>query len=413
MSIQTVVLLVPVFLGFAGFAVDLGRLYSARNELRTAAEAMALAAAGKLIGTDVSTDDATTTARLAINTSSGFGDKYEYGGLVIGQTNGTLNSEVPDPSYYDTAAAAIGDDASGTGTQVSGSLARHVRVTISAEAPLVFWNFLSLAQDRKTSLQTMAVAGVSAPLCTACGIESFAIAPLDATDSADFGFTQGSKYTLGFMCTGTPPPQPLPNTVARIQYLILNRLNPNATAFSADDQQLYRTGAQGLVPNSDSTLACFSVNAAEQIWASAAPLACTANQPAVAVTEYLCGLATRFDTTLVQGCGNITDIDTLSTLYQPDADQNDLDDYLAYVGNQRRLMTVPIVDQLSATSTMTVLGFRQFLLEPTPNSSNLAANDSNGRFVAMYLGTVAPVKQGRFDGSCGLTSGPGKVVLHR
>jgi len=30
----------------------------------------------------------------------------------------------------------------------------------------------------------------------------------------------------------------------------------------------------------------------------------------------------------------------------------------------------------------------------------------------MYLGSVAPVKQGRFDG-CQLTSGPGKVVLHQ
>ena len=52
------------------------------------------------------------------------------------------------------------------------------------------------------------------------------------------------------------------------------------------------------------------------------------------------------------------------------------------------------------------LGFRQFLV--------MASNptDSLGRFEAMYIGSVAPVKQGRFDG-CQLSSGPGKVVLHQ
>ena len=48
---QVLVLMVPVFLGFMGFAIDLGRLYMARNELKTAANAMALAAAQRLNGT--------------------------------------------------------------------------------------------------------------------------------------------------------------------------------------------------------------------------------------------------------------------------------------------------------------------------------------------------------------------------
>jgi len=38
--------------------------------------------------------------------------------------------------------------------------------------------------------------------------------------------------------------------------------------------------------------------------------------------------------------------------------------------------------------------------------------DPNGRFLAIYIGSVAPVKQGRFDG-CQQTAGPGKVVLHQ
>src|SRR5262245_37814917 len=74
-SVQMLVLMVPVFFGLMGFAVDLGRLYLSKHELQTAAEAMAVAAAGKLIGTDASTTDANTAARLAVENSTGFGNK--------------------------------------------------------------------------------------------------------------------------------------------------------------------------------------------------------------------------------------------------------------------------------------------------------------------------------------------------
>ena len=80
-------------------------------------------------------------------------------------------------------------------------------------------------------------------------------------------------------------------------------------------------------------------------------------------------------------------------------------------GNGRRLITISIVDTLNPTGGMTVLGFRQFLLQPSTNTTALTPPDTNGRFLAMYVGNVAPVKQGSF-GSCGITSGPGKVVLH-
>jgi Flp pilus assembly protein TadG len=408
------VLLVPVFFGLMGFAVDLGRLYLAKGELRTAAEAMALSAAGKLIGTEVSTDDGTAAARLTYETGTGFGNKYDFGGLNIGESNGTLNSTVDDPTYFDTAAAAIGESDSGGGGEASGTTARHVRASVSGEAPLVFWSFLPLGQDRKTNIQVRAVAGISAPLCTACAIEPIAIAPLDATDTTDFGFTFNTKYTLGFSCTGAPAPAPLPGTTQRIQYLLLNRMNPDASVFADDNQQLYRTGAQGLIPNTSSALACFTVNNSEQIWATATTLACNATRVQTAVTSFLCGVATRLDPTLQTGCDtNIPESDTLSSLYQADTDLNDLDDYTAYVGNQRRLITVPIVDTLNPTGTMLVMGFRQFLVEPNQGTTTLAANDSDGRFSALYIGSLAPVRQGRFDGGCGLTTGPGKVVLHR
>ncbi|MCS7026124.1 MAG: pilus assembly protein TadG-related protein [Bryobacteraceae bacterium] len=413
-SIHILALMVPVFFGLMGFAIDLGRLYLAHGELKSAAEAMALAAAARLIGTEASTSDAIEAARRQVESASGFGNRYDFGSLVIGEANGSLNSEIVDPTFYATPGEATGegDTAGGQGT-VGGTAAKHVRVELVGETPIIFWRFLSLGQEGKVPLRVRAAAGISAPLCTACGIEPLAIAPLDASDSVNFGFTFNTRYTFGYFCTGTPIPQPLPNTAGRVQYLLLNRFNDEATVFAEDSQQLFRAGAQGLPPSSNQARACFTINAEETLWASATALACNANRVQTAVNNFLCGLATRLDTSNVQGCdSSVAEYESLSALYQPDTDLNDLEDYTGYTGNTRRILTIPIVDILNPTGTMVVLGFRQFLLQPAPNSTGISPNDGNGRFIATYLGNVAPLRQGRF-GSCGVTSGPGKVVLHR
>jgi hypothetical protein len=68
---------------------------------------------------------------------------------------------------------------------------------------------------------------------------------------------------------------------------------------------------------------------------------------------------------------------------------------------------------------MTVLGFRQFLLQPAQDGTFLNPTDQDGRFNAMYIGSVKPISQGWFDDrfllACpvGGFSGPGKVVLHQ
>jgi hypothetical protein len=130
------------------------------------------------------------------------------------------------------------------------------------------------------------------------------------------------------------------------------------------------------------------------------------------ITTFLCGLAARFDnTTVPAACNAVNETDTILGAATVDTDLADVEDYTAYVGNRRRIITVPIVDTAS-TSTMIVLGFRQFLLEPAANDVTLNAADQNGRFAALYLGSVMPVRAGRFDG-CTLTAGPGKVVLHQ
>ena len=88
MSIQMLVLLVPVMFGLMGFAIDLGRLYLIRGELTQAAQSMATAAASRLIGTEQALADATTAARLTLEDSAGHGNKYNFGSLLIGGSTG-------------------------------------------------------------------------------------------------------------------------------------------------------------------------------------------------------------------------------------------------------------------------------------------------------------------------------------
>ena len=62
---------------------------------------------------------------------------------------------------------------------------------------------------------------------------------------------------------------------------------------------------------------------------------------------------------------------------------------------------------------MTVLGFRQFLVDPNQGDVNVFPADANRPLCGAVYRRSVPLKQGSIDGGCQLTSGPGKVVLHR
>jgi Flp pilus assembly protein TadG len=409
-SLVVLILLVPVILGMIGFAIDLGRLYSSRNELKTAANAMAIAAASQLIGTDASTGNATAFGNYTVD-NSGFGNKYDFGGNLIGQTNGgeSLLSTVSEPAYYQAVADAIAD-LDGSGATVAGAAAKYVRINIMGETPLVFWSFIPIAQNRRVAVQATAVAGISAPLCTACGIEPIAVAALDSTDTTNFGFIPQSLYTFNYLCTGVAPAV-LPGGGPLVSYVLLNRLSTNTQVFAAETSQLLRMGAGGLPASTVPGDACFFINTAEQIWATATPAACnvTVNSSAQA---FLCGVALRFSSSLQASCTVIPDSDTIATIYPQDPDLSTITDYTQYAGFGRRVITIPIVDSTADPNAMTVLGFRQFLVQPASNDVTIDAADVNGRFIVLYLGVVAPVKQGQIGG-CSQSAGTGKVVPHR
>jgi Flp pilus assembly protein TadG len=411
-SIQVLVILVPVFLGFIGFAVDLGRLYLIRGELKSAANAMALSAASRLIGTEAAVTEATNASRLPVENTGGYANKYDFGSVVVGQGNGRLSSALPEPTFYEDAASARGDGDGGTGSEAGASTARYVRIDLTADAPLIFWGLLPLGQDRRTPIAVRAVAGISAPLCTACGIEPIAIAPIDAEDTTNFGYVVNQRYTLGYQCTGQQPAG-IAGATQRISYLMLNRYNEAAEIYADETSQAYRIGAGGLPATTNPAMGCVRINSADEaVWASAAPRAC---QQAVTdpVRAFTCGLVTRFNTSLPEGCENIFEAGNLVTAYNADSDLTDLDDFAAYTGNTRRIITVPVVETLSAAEAMNVIAFRQFLVQPTlPEEGSISATDNNGRFVVTYLGSPVPLRSGSFSG-CSVTAGPGKVVLHR
>lgn len=409
-AIHLLVILVPALFALVGFAVDLGILYSIKGELKSGANSMALAAASQLIGTDASAGAANSAALATIETGSGFGNKYYFNGMAIGGSDGTLSSTVTGPTFYATLADALASGTTG-GAAVGGALGRHTRVTLTGQTRLLFWSFIPIVSDRTVSVLATAVAGMSPPLCLACGIEPYAVAAVSISDTTDFGFVPGTKYSFAYLCTGAPLPAILPGASQSLTYILLNRLDPNAVIFPDEASQAYRDLAGGLPGNTNSAQACFRVNNTEILWADAAPNTCTTDSVAPVVIDALCGLDTRFESTPPAVCASIPGLDVLSAIYPPDTDVNDYDTYTDYTGDGRRIITIPIVDALG-TSSMTVLGFRQFLLIPDQGASDLNPADNFGRFVAMYIGSVAPVKQGRFDG-CQQTAGPGKVVLQQ
>jgi Flp pilus assembly protein TadG len=423
--------MVPVLFGMMGFAIDLGRLYLVRGELHQAANAMALTAASRLLGTAASND-----AVLNAVPPNGPAYTYNFGSLPVGSATGNLNSTVNPPACF----ATVADATSGTGSPADCSAAQFVQVSVTADAPLLFWSLLPGGQSRKTTIAASAVAGISTPLCTACGVVPMAIAAQDSADTVNWGFIQGSLYTLYYQCTGTPTPVNFAGTTSpAVPYEILNRYDANNATLD-DLDQLYQIGSQGLVasvnptPNACTTsptpapLACINVGDCENLWVGATtsgvPAACASRvNPAALAT--LCGIRSRLsDNADAPACATgVTDFAALSTAYVPDIDTlNGLDVYTGYAGNGRRIITVAIVDTLATNSAaaMTVLGFRQFLVEPNSDGTFFEPGDPNGRFPVMYIGNPAPVQQGWFDTryapSCptgGALIGPGKVVLHQ
>jgi hypothetical protein len=436
MSLPLLVILVPVLFGMMGFALDLGRLYLVRGELNQAANAMALTAAAQLNQTAFA-----NSAIASVLPPNGPAYKYNFASLSIGQDSGNLTSTINPPACFGSVTAA--STTGGSSVDCSDPTAQFVNVTIAADAPLLFWSLLPGGSSRKTPIVAQAVAGISAPLCTACNIVPIAMAALDQTDTANFGFDASfsTLYTLSYSCTGTPVPVNLPGTSSggpagqsTVPYVLLNRFDPGNATLSESDQA-FQDGAAGIGASIDPTpnaltaspntpLSCVNINDTDQLWASGVPATCAAAANPI-VEAALCGIYTRLDDPNNQAACTtaVSDFSALSPLYRPDTNATEAmtDAYPQYAGNGRRIITVAIVDALAANTAapMTVLGFRQFLVTASQDGSFFLPSDPNGRIPVLYIGNPAPVQAGWFDtrfaNACvpGSFTGPGKVVLHQ
>ncbi len=419
-----------VALGLMVMAVDLGRFYVIQGELQTAADAAALAAATRLVGTMSSTDQAETEWHASFDDATQNDNRFN---LRLSQVLSSANLLVETAaSYFPSLADAIGNTGGGqTGGVDWGSLMypKFARVQISAQAPVLFAPFLNRSPGSLPTITVSAIAGLSAPLCAASGIDDFAIVdPSMGADADHFGLVPGDYYTLSLSSSQAA----LDSTDSTIAYAILDHFPNGVQDTSLLDDLLFELGAMsistsgGLDPTGTITIGNIEVAYGSPNNVATTVLQSTTN---TAGQDILCGLNWRFgiDPSANDACntGNSVNFSSLASSLLPAAVDTDIgavasgsgglqDFAMDYcqdgVCNFRRILTIPVVD---AADTLTVLNFRQFLLEPSSTvAQGVDPTTANGSFRVQYLGAPVPVRSGALGGSCGVSIGIGRVVLH-
>ena len=145
------------------------------------------------------------------------------------------NDEVPaglvatrETSYFaihDDAVANLNGGQAGGVDWDSGMYPKYVRVQITAQAPVIFAQLLTRISDTLPNVTASAVAGVSSPMCSVCGIEPLAIVdPSRGSSSLRFR-TRTVLYALSRHITNTECPSP-PRFAryGRLPYVVLNHL---------------------------------------------------------------------------------------------------------------------------------------------------------------------------------------------
>jgi hypothetical protein len=424
--VSTVYFLVFTFVifGLLVMATDVGRLYLIQGELQTAADAAALASATRLFGTATAPVQAADQITASLDSGTGNDNRFNLRMNPIAN-GGTDLPTTMDFDYFSTlqdAQSNANGGQSGGMDWSSGFYPKYVRVQITAQAPLVFMPLLNRAAGNRATVAVSAVAGISAPICSACGIDGLAIVDQSAgTDPLNYGFVPGAFYTL-FLTraqrTGGAVTQgPLADTIASAPYAILNHV-PSGPLDLDLDGSLFEMGAGGLSTSSALTTPGFvTIDTSETAYAIAGST--TIGQ------DILCGLNVRFGVDLSQGnCGTIDGGQFLMLSPLFGGDTNDgvgtytagvgLQDFATeYDGNLRRILTMPVVD---AADSLTVLNFRQFLIETSPVTATVSEGLNTalitGAFRAQYIGAPVPLRCGGIGGLCRVTLGAGRVVLH-
>ena len=436
-TVYFVLLAGTVIFGFMVMAIDFGRLYLVQGELQTAADAAALAAATQLVGTTNATlyagDIQTGQIGASFDNTDANDNRFNLRLNQIGAGATDLATQVL-VDFFSSRIDAIGNVNGGQ----SGPDARYARVTISAETPVLFPQFINPTFTPRPTVLAAAVAGISSPICSACNIDDLAVVALDTSDEVNWGFVQGDFYTfymtasqqtpnitgcLATTPTTTPPLAIFDNTDAGVEYVALNHV-PSGPAADTIDATLYELGVAPITQNPDPSFnlpGTVTIGTTEMPAGVQDPTTCTG--AITAGLDLLCGLDARFgevDPT-TDNCAAIPSVDVLASLFPPDTEVaagQDFEDYsTVYDGNLRRVITVPVLDSSPDDNpTPTVLGFRQFLVENTPGNPGIdtttTAVTGAGAFVAQYIGYPVPLRCGGVGGSCTVSFGVGRTVLH-
>ena len=422
-----VLLFTLLIVGFLVLATDVGRMYVIQGEIQTAADAAALAAATQLAGTTNAGIHATTQIDSLFDTATGNDNRFNFrlNQIGAGATNLATTTTVDYFAALADALANVNGGQNGSIDWTTGVYPKYVRLQITAQAPVMFVPLLNRSVNLPT-VAASAVAGVSAPVCSATGIDGLAVIdPSAGDDPLNFGLVPGGFYTLFLTPSQQTPnapvtPAPLLGTVSSVQYALLDHL-PAGPQNLDTDASLFDIGAAGLLGAPNLTPpANITIDAAETAYQN---LVGNISAGTSVGRNLLCGLNTRFGVDpAINVCGTVVNGEflTLAPLFRADADLgadtyaagDGLQDFAAeYDGNMRRVLTVPVID-----SALTVLNFRQFLLEMSPVSPTIVQGVNpalnTGAFRAQYIGAPVPLRSGSVGGTCRVTLGVGRVVLH-
>ena len=413
------VLFTIVILGFITLATDVGRMYLIQGELQNAADAAALAAALQLNGTTNALTHADDSVTASFDSTTGNDNRFNLRQNSIEVPAGLVASR--ETSYFanhDDAVANLNSGQAGGVDWDSGMYPKYVRVQITAQAPVIFAQLLTRITDTLPTVTASAVAGVSSPMCSVCGIEPLAIVdPSQGTDPVHFGFVLGQFYTFYLDTTQQTPNTPvtataLQDTLGVVPYVVLNHLPGGGTDLDIDGQ-MFMMGANGISRSENVTAETVEVVYPDLVGNVAAPVG----------QDILCGLNTRFGVDPSENvCSTLNngEFAALAPSFAADSDVGaetyaagaGLQDFATeYDGSTRRVITVPVIDALDSLS---VLAFRQFLIEMSSTvMQGLDTSLTSGAFRVQYIGTLVPLRCGGIAGVCTITNGGvGRVVLH-
>ncbi len=338
----TMALTTAAVLGVVGLAVDIGRMFIAKNEIQVYCDSAAITAAVALDGTS-------NGISLAKNAVSASPNNWNFGTSSVSKPTMTFAMSSSGPW--------VASPNPPTGYS-------YARVTASVSVPLYF---LALVTGQFTSTVTATAAAGQLPI-TSLGR---GLAPYTAvstnTSGPGFGFAVGNSYTIHWPT-----------------------YNDNRKSCGPDDP--LKCFNSDPCPDDSSA----SMMAVVNNWGSQYHGYWGSNSNAVIKSEVLDGIqtapitiGTNLDPLLTSG-NKQSEAGVLDDRVNQDSNTTDntVAAYLASANhNGRRLLPVAIADPVDPTHT-NVIGFGQFLLLSNGSSSNYYEKNTNGNspYCAIYAG---------------------------